>query len=263
MSTKKNTTTRSVPTSEAKGQGSIGIGLSSAAFRASDAIPESRMFNDPDADQDPLRGLRGLHVDGEPIEEWSKGMTDAQLSKLGRFMTDEGMVENQRIARNQAADDSMRLPLGGVARDPFEKKVKAQDDFLEDGQNDPLLAPNPMQEIVNRYKEPGFAYKFLSERVNRQMGTRGYQIVTDSEGNPVKMADLTLAKIPERIANARQKKDAQESQESINSAQDTYTESVARLQRDARDLGLRVLEPGEMSGDFHNTETGRTVNIGG
>jgi hypothetical protein len=257
-----NTETVSLPTSKAKGKSSISLGMRTPGVAKSKALPESQNFGDPQAEPRGTTSLKGLHVNGRPIEEWAKDKSPQAIAAMCFDLTDEGLVEYHKILSRHAGDDSMRLPLGNVATDETDKQIKRLDDFLEDGANDPLLAPNPMQRVIDEHGEPGFAYKFLSPDVSKRLGLRGYEVVKDKDGNPVKLADLTLAKIPERIAQARQQKDAQESEQRIKETQDQYADSVARVQRDAKDLGLRVLTPGEMAGEYVNTETGRTVSIG-
>ena len=249
-------------TSEARGQASVSLGMRTPATAASEALPESKNFGDPQA-ADPLAHLTQCHVGGLPFPEWLKIATPQMKAAMCRQFTDEGQEEWQRLNRLHAHQDSMRLPLGNIATEPIEKAILERGDFIEDGQNDPMMAPDPMRAVIDEHREPGFNYRFSSDKANGLLGKRGYEIVKDSNGNPVKMADLTLGKIPTRIAQARQRSAEKQSRDIVKSQADQYAESVARLKSNANDLGLRVLEPGEMAGDFVNTETGRVVNIGG
>lgn len=157
-------------------------------------------------------------------------------------------------------------PLKHTATDP-DKQIEERGDFrervIEDGAaEDLMLAPDPMEETVSRHREPGMGYGFMSPKASAVLGQRGYVVVHDEKGDPVKLGNLVLGKIPERVQQARQAKAEAESVERVKSIADEYTDGVNRIKREAKDLGLRVLEPGEMNGDFVNTETGRTVHIG-
>jgi len=173
---------------------------------------------------------------------------------------------NEELDARQAAAEAERIAKGypkvEVTREPLDKKIQERSDFLDQEHADPMLAPNPMEEVVGPYKDPNFAYKFLSPGCTRVLGTRGYEVVKDEHGDPVTLGNLKLGRIPKRIADARKRKAEADSQERVKSMAEEYAQSVNRLKREGQDLGLRVLEPGEVSGDFMNTETGRTVHIG-
>lgn len=164
-------------------------------------------------------------------------------------------------------DDTPRGEQRKHTATDVDKQVQEREDqrnrMIEDGDvEDLLLAANPMEECVARHARPGMAYGFLSDAATRVLGTRNYQVVKDERGDPVKLGTLTLGEIPERLQQARRKKQEQESQGRVADLANEYTESVNKLKRDAKDMGLRVLEPGEIAGEYTNTETGRRINIG-
>jgi hypothetical protein len=174
-------------------------------------------------------------------------------------------VDPARINFNKPEVRAAR-PLRHIATE-LDNQIREREGFrnrvIEEGAaEDLLLAPNPMEETVMRHREPGFAYGFLSDHASRVLGTRGYEVVKDGNGEPVRLGTLVLGKIPEKVQQARQRKAEAESVERVQSIADEYGEKVRSMKNAARDMGLRVLEPGEIDGDYTNTETGRTVHIG-
>jgi hypothetical protein len=132
--------------------------------------------------------------------------------------------------------------------DAFDKEVLAREE-MED-------STDPLMEAVNRVREPGMSYKFLTERCCTELGMRGYEKVVDAKGLEVKVGEMFLAKIPERIAKRRQERAVAESQERVTEMQDDYSNSVERLKRDAAGLGVRVLMPGENAAAGGATDPG-------
>jgi hypothetical protein len=175
-------------------------------------------------------------------------------------------VDPSRLDFSKRAVRPRGEPRRHTATD-VDKKIQERADqrsqMIEDGDlEDFMLAADPMEEVVSRYAEPGFAYGFLSDPATRVLGRRNYEVVKDERGDPVKLGTLTLGRIPERLKDARRRKQEAESSERVAELANEYAQSVNRLKRDAKDMGLRVLEAGEMTGEFTNTETGRRVNIG-
>jgi hypothetical protein len=193
--------------------------------------PDPRTFDPENPQPDPIHAIDPSRID------YSKPQAPV-AQRMKHTATDpEKMIEEREAVRNRIIDE-------------------------DDADEDLMLAPSPMEETVERYREPGMAYGFMSDNASRTLGLRGYQPVMDERGDPVKLGTLTLGKIPERIQRKRLRKGEKESTERVQSMSDEYGDAVNRLKAEGKDLGLRVLAPGEMTGDFTNTETGRTVRIG-
>jgi hypothetical protein len=260
VSTRKKPTaervTESVPTSQGKGAAAIGLSMASPAIRDSVAIPDSKNFGDPNVSPDPYEKLRGTHINGVPFEIWAKGMPDEIVSRISYSLTDEGLaIQDRLVARER------ELPFGGAANDPDQKKILQRGDELDAGLG-AEFSLDPLKEVLAPYQEPGYAYKFLSDMCVRHLGMRGYEVVKDKNGDPVKYADLTVGRIPQRIADARRKKYVAESDERVKSMPAKYGDAVSELEREAKDLGMTVLGPGEARGNFVNDDTGARINIG-
>lgn len=111
---------------------------------------------------------------------------------------------------------------------------------------DPLLM-NPMRAAVERYGSPGMAVKFLSSRCMDVLGMRGYEIVKDERGDPVKIGTLFMGQIPQEWADRRLLHWANESREALAQQEDSFYEAAQREIRSegGRGLSASVLKPGE------------------
>lgn len=111
---------------------------------------------------------------------------------------------------------------------------------------DPLImGSNILRDAVARYEEPGFAYKFLGESCMKTLGLRGYEIVKDSNGDPVRAGTLILGRIPEGVAIARRQKWAGDSQAEVDEIEAAYEETINRtLTKEDRAIGLGPIRPG-------------------
>lgn len=117
-------------------------------------------------------------------------------------------------------------------------------EFDADSALDPLLI-NPMREAVDRYGRPGFTVKFLSEGCNRRFGLRGYQIVKDDNGDPVKIGTLIMGEIPTEWADRRRQHWADESVAQIAEQEQSYQDRATQAIRDSRVTGVAPLTRGE------------------
>lgn len=112
-----------------------------------------------------------------------------------------------------------------------------------------LLGSNALRDCVMRYgNEPGKAYKFLSARCIDVLGMRGYTLVTDKAGQPVKAGTLFLAWIPEHVAELRRRKYAADSEAQLAAQQEEYLDTQERFVRAAGKAGAgsRPLSPDEV-----------------
>ena len=111
-----------------------------------------------------------------------------------------------------------------------------------------LLGSNALSDCVARYGEPGKAYKFLSQRCMDVLGMRGYTLVKDERGDPVKAGTLFLGWIPQHVADARRQKFAAESEAEVAAQPEQYMEQADRFVRAAGKVaaGSRPLNPNEV-----------------
>jgi hypothetical protein len=118
-----------------------------------------------------------------------------------------------------------------------------------EGGGDPLeeaVSKERARAGVTKDNDP-MAYKFLSDRVNSSLGTRGYQVVKGQNGDPVKVGTLTLAMQPRARVERRKKHYLDQSKEAVTSITDTYAAKIEDLKSEAKGLGLAVLEQNEIA----------------
>jgi hypothetical protein len=174
---------------------------------------------------------------------------------------EEVMADNERIQAERAAKGFPRVEFG---RDAEDKRIFDRTEG-EGGSSDPLLHPNPIAELIDPIQaaNPDKAYKLLGKVACKFHGLRGYAPVLNERGEQVELGGMFLGEIPKSVADQRQRHYQRESLEAVSTAQDSYTEQVNQIRRDAQSAGLKVLEPGDMpAGEFTDQETGETHFLG-
>lgn len=178
-------------------------------------LPGSRNFGDPDAPEFPPF-LIGKHVGGVrcedlPAEVW--GLLSVQH-------TDEDIAERNAGKQESAAR---------VTRSELDGAIQERRDFRE-SEMEPWQAPDPMRALADAHVRPGFRAKFLSEQKLNKEGNygRGWEVVLDEKGKPVKLGTLVLGQMPvgkaeQRNAHYRAKSEA----------------AIAEVYRAAKEKGLK------------------------
>jgi hypothetical protein len=182
------------------------------------------------------------------LEDYANATAEAILLKGDKAVSDPVMQKGLRgaIAAFGAA---------AVAKSFVERimKIPARTVEVESESEDPMLLGRPMEEAVERYGSPGMAPKFLSDRCISHFGLRGYVIVRDEKGDPVKVGTLIMAEIPEWMAERRRRFYAGESTRQLSEIETGF---IGTAERDIGDrAGFSVLRPGEnvtssAAGDF-------------
>lgn len=109
-----------------------------------------------------------------------------------------------------------------------------------------IVGSKVLDDCVARYGRRGMSYKFLSQRCCDVLGTRGYQIVKDERGDPVKVGTLMLGEISRVIAERRRDYYARQSAEAIATEVEKYQDEAARLAHNSGHRGVGPLGPGEL-----------------
>jgi hypothetical protein len=157
--------------------------------------------------------------------------------------------------REEAARIAKGYPTVSFGADAQDKKT----DGFGDIDYDPLGLSDPLLGLKTQYERPGFALKLLSDKVCGHLGRRGYQIVKDENGDPVRCGNQILGEIPERIAKLRRAAPIQRAKEELSSITSQQREAIDRMKADAKDMGLQVLERGET---VKNQGDGQTYDMG-
>jgi hypothetical protein len=161
-------------------------------------VGSSKLHRDPNA-PDPYRHLRGLHVGGVKIET----LPEEMVAQLSIYHTDEDIEQRNR---GKTHSEIEMLPIPGlrapVTATDFERQVEERRDFRKN-QVEPWEAPDVMKQLADEHVPKGMAPKFLSPMQIDKRGPRGYEIVKDSKGEPIKVGRMMLGQMPEVKARAR------------------------------------------------------------
>jgi hypothetical protein len=189
----------------------------------------SRLNRDPRASNDPYAVLAGLHVNGKPVED----LPYAQVGKLRYYDTDEA-IEKRNVGKT---GHGIKIASGGRARvtatDPA-KAIEERRDFRSEQSVEIFDAPDPMREIADAHVGPGMSPKFLSPARVARSGTRGFEIVNDKHGDPVKLGEMVLAQMPVERVKARNRTFQRKGQARVQEIRERFEEGQQRINRDAR-----------------------------
>jgi hypothetical protein len=201
------------------------------------------------------------------LEEYAKATAEAIIRFEEKAVPDALMQKGLRgaIARFGAEK------VAAAFRDRI-LKIPVRTVEVEADRSDAMIFARPMEEAVQMYGTPGMRAKFLSERCIGVLGMRGYKIVMDRQGDPVKVGTLIMGEIPERMAEARQRHFADMSDRDVADAAKQFEDHASRAIRDSGAGGFSVLGQGERiranaAGDLENPELtesylGRERNTG-
>lgn len=185
------------------------------------------------AEADAIDEPRILHVSGKPIPpEFAHAITYQ--------MTDEGQAEARAKDAKGPKPSGVQVISGEFERQ-LERKADAQtwDSF------------DPLREAVDSVREPGMAYRFLADRSVKRRGRRGWEPVI-VKGDPVKVADMVLAKMPEAKAERRNAHYREIGNERLRDSAAQYEQDQAKAIRDANVKGFAPLRAGEVVADNHD-----------
>lgn len=165
----------------------------------------------------------------------------AELALPERY-TDDGIERrNAEISRRQKGAKASGVK---IVRDEWDAKLEARLDAADD-KIEPWSAPDPIQEAIAKAPKAGFRRRLLSERVCDKRGMRGWEPVKDKNGNLVKVGNQFLGEMPEAKARQRTKFYQDQGNEAIRETQTSFQQQVEKITREAKKLGLEVLQPGE------------------
>lgn len=203
--------------------------------------------------------IKRLVYGPDPLFDGSPG-TKAAIEKIG--LHDYAEVAYRQILKDGAmgvADNVLRRGLTaaiskfGVEKvaEAFRERILAipcrEVEYEVDRDADVEIAGSRvLSDAVERYGRPGKAYKFLSPRCMDILGLRGYEIVKDEKGDPVKVGTLHLGEISELVAQKRRAHYAQLANEAIDNEVEKYAEEAERLAHQSRHSGVGPLRTDEI-----------------
>lgn len=173
---------------------------------------ESRIFSAPADDpmrvEPPVRTVNGVPIPPEFAHA------------IPYDHTDQGIAE--RAAQPKAWSSGFS--------DSFDKLIAERRESLMEG-TPTWAAPNPMKELADAHIGPGMSPRFLSPSKCDREGTRGFQVVRNEKGDPVKLGNMVLAQIPEELAQKRRQHYQDQGRQAQAKVIDEYQEQSAQLAR--------------------------------
>lgn len=175
------------------------------------------------------------------LETYANSTMEAILLKEERAVPDP-------ILQKALLGAIKRFGVASVASAFRERILKIPQRIVEveaDREDDQIMA-KPFEEAVMRYGTPGMAPKFLSDRCIGVLGLRGYVIVKNEHGEPVKVGTLIMGEIPMRKAEARRRHYAEESDKDVRSMAESFEDYSERAIHDSKISGVSVLRSGDI-----------------
>jgi hypothetical protein len=222
-----------------------------AARPATTKIPAS---NEPpvDGDRSPeeVVALAERTVNGIPLSQLGYAGTQIPYG-----LTDQGIAE-----KNARSVDSQGRPHSGIKvtrNEGFDQAIARRSAAKE-----PWECTNPLAEAAERYSEPGMRYRGLSQRVCDKKTLRGWEVVKDEKGDPVKVGDMILGKMPIERAERRNEHYRKEGEANLSAARERLKVDQERLSRDAQSKGFTAgpLRDGDVLTDYDDPD--RRISIG-
>lgn len=177
-------------------------------------VGESKRFiADPGTFADPA--VLDCHVGGIAVRDLPM---DAQVRLLYQ-QTDEG------IAERNAGREEIHVR---VTSDPLSKSIQHRRDDLSAGMQ-PWEAHDPLKELADRYTPEGHSPKFLSDSKCAKDGTRGFEVIKDEKGDPIKLGTLRLASMPIEKRDQRNAFYREKSRNAVNVITEEYQATHDRL----------------------------------
>ena len=167
------------------------------------------------------------------LENYANATAEAILLKEEKAVADPVMQKGLRAAISRFGKESVA--------DAFRKRILSipqRTVEIEADRTDIMIYAKPMEDAVLRYGTPGMAPKFLSDRCIGVLGMRGYVIVKDEKGDPVKVGTLLMGEIPIRMAEARQRFYADQSNQLVREAAEDFEDTAARAVREGGHSGI-------------------------
>jgi len=182
-----------------------------AAYEAA-GIPDSKPFVAADATEP---SIMNCHINGVLVRDLE--LDPQVIAALDYYATDEGVAEkNARPMVREASGVSL-------GADPFDKSLQQKRDDVKERGMELYEARDPLREVANRHMQPGMKPKFLSaKRVQESGGTGDYEVVKDSNGDPVKVRGMILGQVPVERANARNRHFREKGNQILKQIGETY-----------------------------------------
>lgn len=221
----------------------------------SSGVGDSKIFAAPEGS---FPAGEQLTVNGKPIPaEFAHAVPFANTDQGRKLMAEGGVIADQEGSRVQvtaAAEDKARVgrARGDRSAPKIDPRIKGLqfDQAIAARRSDnlqPWQTPDPMADLTDEHLPDGFKARFLSDKVIKRRGMRGFQPVIDEKtGQPVRMADMIMGAMPADMASQRNEHYRREGEIRQQAAVDEFNEGHDRMMHEARKQGVQLspLSPG-------------------
>lgn len=168
-------------------------------------------------------------------------------------LTDQGIDE--RNAKGKKTGHRVSV------RDRFERDIEAREAAAK-GLIEPWSAPDPLAEGVARDGDPRpeMQYRYLSDTVVKRLGRDGFEPCHDTDGNLIKVANMTLARMPKALAKRRNEHYREEGNAQLRESEALLQQNQEKLIADGKAVGLAPLRPHDVLRDSRDRT--RTASVG-
>jgi hypothetical protein len=177
------------------------------ANKSAGGIGESKQFGAGDQFETPP----AAHVNGREV---GLGPLDHLLAGT---LSDEAIAEREKLPKARVQ----------VLREPLDKAFEERRDFREN-ESEPWMAPDPMGDIAKEHCPVGHKPRFLSDNTVTRRGMRGWKPVIGTDGQPVKVGNMTLASMPIERAEKRNEFYRRKGDEKLAEIYNTQVEQISR-----------------------------------
>lgn len=174
------------------------------------------------------------------LEKYATATAEAILVRQEKAVSDPIMQKGLRAAIAKFGVASVAQAFAKRILDIPQRNVEVEAD-----RSDALIFSKPMEEAVMKYGSAGMAPKFLSERCIGVLGMRGYVVVKDERGGPVRVGTLIMGEIPIRMAEKRREHFAELSEQTVRESAEAFEDNANRAIHEERTAGVSVLREGD------------------
>jgi hypothetical protein len=139
------------------------------------------------------------------------------------------------------------LPDLEMHADELDKSI---DQRWSEDESEYMTSTNKMEDCVRRYRQEwgaaavGMSFKFFTPAIASEIGTEDYEKCLDKKGQPYMVGLDWMGMIPTRIAEARLRKYAKDSQDLVTASEERFGNGVDRLRKEAEKLGMTLTTSG-------------------
>ena len=184
-----------------------------------------------------LQAVSDLTIQGRPLPMGQEHLVPYAVTDQGR-----AEAEAARVATGKPEPSGVRITRG-----EFDNSCERFGDAAPTN----WTVKDPLTETAERYKQPGYVYRFLNDPVIEKLGMRNWEFVKDPGGQEVKNGGMRLARMPQALKDARDrhyeelnKSRARDAEQKANEQQERLLRQAAVEGEDVRGAG--ALRPGDV-----------------